>query len=62
MAKLRVVKLIVAAYVVTDDGEHLHEYPVDPIEVPGSMVDDFVNGGLKKALDKLREQVEDPTP
>ena len=53
MSKLRIVKLVVVPFVVLDDGEHLHEVEVVPLEVPAEEVDGFVNGGLAEALTKL---------
>lgn len=58
MATLRVVKLVVVPFAVVDDGEHLHEVEIVPLEVPGDKVDDFVGGGLAEALKKLAAQHE----
>lgn len=57
---MRIVKLVVIPFVVIDDGEHLHEVDVKPLEVASGQVDEFVNGGLAEALDKLSEQFVNP--
>jgi len=56
--KMRVAQLLVLPIVYLDDGENLIPVDVDQMAVPGDMVAEFVNGGLAKALESLREQFE----
>lgn len=53
MTKVRFVKLVVLPVAVLDDGENLHELEIKPLEVRSDEIDDFVEEGLREALDKL---------
>lgn len=57
MPELRIVKLVVGVYAVLDDGEHLHEQIIAPLEVPGSKLEEFIDGGLERALEDLSLEI-----
>jgi len=51
--RIRITKLIVLPVVFLDDGENLVEIETEPLEVPASEIGEFVESGLKKALQGL---------
>lgn len=55
MSTVRIVKMVVAPYAVLDDGTHLTDLDVKPLEVQGGEIEEFVNGGLAQALEALRK-------
>lgn len=58
MNKLRIIKLIVLPVAVVDDGENLKEIEIDQMVVPSDAIDEFVNNGLRKALQSLQDKIE----
>lgn len=55
---MRIVKIRVIPTIYLDDGENLTEMSIEPLDIPGSEVEEFAKTGLKEALDKLGEQVD----
>jgi hypothetical protein len=58
MNKLRIIKLIVLPVAVVDDGENLKEIEIDQMVVPSDSIDEFVDNGLRKALQSLQDKIE----
>jgi hypothetical protein len=58
MAKqVRPVKWIVQPVLVSDDGEHLEELPVDPLAISARDWPEWVGGGWKKSLELLQARL-----
>lgn len=58
MAKLRLLKIIVQAVFVVDDGDSLVEQPAQPVEVPAAEWPTFATGRFAEGVEQLRAQVE----
>jgi hypothetical protein len=57
--KVRLLKLVIQPTYVVDDGEHLREVPVQPIQVDSRGWDDFKEKGLGEVEDQVRQQLAD---
>jgi hypothetical protein len=58
---MRLVGWNVQPVIMADDGDNLTQIPVQPTQIPAAGWEDFKAGGDEKALDELREQVENAT-
>lgn len=56
--RLRIVGWQVQPQLMVDDGENLQPLNTQPITIPHSEWDEFVDGGWEEAIGRVREQVE----
>jgi hypothetical protein len=59
MKRLRLLKVIVQAVLVVDDGETLTEQNTQPMTISAADWPEFAASGFAAAMEQLRQQVEE---